>query len=637
MPFFRFESIEEVGMFQATDPFSTPGLVQYQERRFAEALASLHDEADRESDGDRRGVLRLAEANCLVQLGRLEEATDLFFRVWMSRHELRSRDPLRIQFNLALCARRMGNAEQAVRHLELLIRECPPGNHGLLGLAWRELAAVWRPRDAQRALECSRRSLEVLPAREGGSAQQVEELSVAFSTSDDAAFERLLREMDLGPLSPVQRRRVEAYRIQLLARSGRHEELAALYRREGPGWPDDEHAVDLLAEVARSLRELGSQEEARECARRAWECYGRHGRIQDRDLLPLVEELARGPEAGRLPFEQMLEFGILGVSPPMLRLKNQLRSIHAGTLPVLITGETGTGKELAARSFVEPGRPFVAVNCRAVPAALMSSLLFGHVKGAFTGASQEARGWVQEAEGGVLFLDEVGDLPLEVQPLLFRFLDDGSYYRVGEHVERKARVRVVAATNLDPHDPEQMRPELTNRLAGFLVELPPLRERGDDLHYLAAWFVEAFNRESRNTRTLGPAAEAALRGWHYPGNVRELRFLVQRACTVSGGDIILPALEEELRQARRRQGAMDPPAPATPGPTPREAERRVAGLERELAPGFNLVAERRSFEQALRRKALEACGGNIRAAARLLGESPTGIQRMLNKDKETRP
>lgn len=630
MPFFRFESIEEVGMAIVADPPSTPGLVLYQERRFAAALAHLHDEAAAAGDGNLRGILRLAEANCQVQLGRLEEATELFFQVWAARHELISRDPLRIQFNLALCARRMGNLEQAVRHLELLIRTCPPANRELLGLAWRELAAVWRPRDAQRALECSRRSLDVLPAREGGPAQQVEELSVAFSTGDDPAFERLLRAVDLETLSPVQRRRVEAYRIQLLARAGRHGELAELYRSEGQDWPDDEHAVDLLAEVARSLRELGRLEEARACARRAWDAYGRLGRIQDRELLPLVEELARGPEAGRLPFEQMLEFGILGVSPPMLRLKNQLRSIHTGTLPVLITGATGTGKELAARSFVQPGRPFVAVNCRAVPAALMSSLLFGHVKGAFTGASQETKGWVQEAEGGVLFLDEVGDLPLEVQPLLFRFLDDGSYYRVGEHVERRVRVRVVAATNLDPHNPVQMRPELTNRLAGFTVELPPLRERGEDILYLAAWFVEQFNRESQATRTLGPAPEAVLSGWHYPGNVRELRFLVQRACTLSGGDIILPALEEELRQARRRQGGPFEPPPATAPPPP-------GVVEPTLGPGFTLLHERRCFEQALRRKALETCGGNIRAAARLLGESPTGIQRMLTKDKENRP
>lgn len=632
MPFFPSEYIGEAAMSQSVEPLKSPGLALYQKRRFAEALGVLHAEADRESEGDRRAVLRLAEANSLVQLGRLEEATELLFHVWSLRHELHSRDPLRIQFNLALCARRMGNLDQAARHLELVIRECPPAQRELLGLAWRELAAVWRPRDGERALECSRRSLQVLSAREGGPAQQVEELSVAFSTGDDNAFERLLGELDLGPLSPGQRRRVEAYRIQLLARAQRHGELAELYRAQGASWPDDEHSVDLLATVAHSLRELGRLEEARQCARRAWESYGRHGHIQDRDLLPLVEELARGPEAGRPPFEQMVEFGILGVSPPMLRLKNQLRSIRAGGLPVLITGETGTGKELAARSFVEPGLPFVAVNCRAVPAALMSSLLFGHVKGAFTGANQEAKGWVQEAEGGVLFLDEVGDLPLEVQPLLFRFLDDGSYYRVGEHVERKARVRVVAATNLDPHDPVQMRPELTNRLGGFLVELPPLRRRGDDLLYLAAWFVEQFNRESQATRTLGPNPEAVLRGWHYPGNVRELRFLVQRACTLSGGDIIQPALEEELRQARRRQGG----GPAEP---PHGDAGNPGGELEELAlaPGFNLIAERRRFEQGLRRRALAACGGNIRAAARLLGESPTGIQRLLNKDKEKRP
>ncbi|MCB9913843.1 MAG: sigma 54-interacting transcriptional regulator [Planctomycetes bacterium] len=216
---------------------------------------------------------------------------------------------------------------------------------------------------------------------------------------------------------------------------------------------------------------------------------------------------------------------------------------------VLVHGETGTGKELVARALHDhsprKGKPFLAENCAAVPANLLESELFGHVKGSFTGAIADRKGTFVSADGGTVFLDEIGDMPLEMQAKLLRVLQDGEVRPVGSNQVRKVDVRLVAATNKDlvaMCGRGQFREDLYYRLNVITIELPPLRERPGDVAHLARFFLGRIADELGRPLELDPAALALLEGWTWPGNVRELENELRRAA-VFADDVIGP---EEL-------------------------------------------------------------------------------------------
>jgi NtrC-family two-component system response regulator AlgB len=230
-------------------------------------------------------------------------------------------------------------------------------------------------------------------------------------------------------------------------------------------------------------------------------------------------------------------------SPSYRKLLEQAARVAGAEVPVLLRGESGTGKNVLARWLWQHGTraeaPFVSVNCPALSSELMNSTLFGHKRGAFTGATNDSRGKVQEAEGGTLFLDEVGDLSLDAQARLLRFLNDRSYERVGEAIERHADVRLIAATNRNIEDEVRagrFREDLLFRLNVVTLIAPPLRERRDDLdgllrHYLA----RAAARQHRPAYELSEAAARAARAYAWPGNLRELRNAVERAVILAVG------------------------------------------------------------------------------------------------------
>jgi DNA-binding NtrC family response regulator len=624
------------------------GFRHFQAKDFKQAIIHLEkDLRSFEINQDESFFLELIRTICLLETEQYEEALSIFFRLWTRRAEIRSFEPLKIQFNMALCLQRMSHPEKAIEHLDYVIEHCSQEDIHLRGLAYRQLASVWRMLNPQKAMEYSQLSLDTLSPEEGGIQQEVEELGLAFSLGEDKKFMKLSAKIDRRKMSAQQALRCDTYELLVLYRNERFSELLTVFKTIEKQLSADEIAVDIYAAVGKACLALGKGEQAEIYFGKAWNHYGRTGKILNRDLLTVMDSQIRSSELESLPYEQVREFGIIGISPPIIRMKTQLRRIREGNIPVLITGESGTGKELAARSFSQESKPFVAINCRAVATTLMSSLLFGHAKGAFTGAVQDSGGLVAQADGGVLFLDEVGDLPLDVQPLLYRFLDDGSFYRVGENVERFANVRIIAATNLDMHDSNQVRMELTNRLAGFAVEVPPLRDRDDDIIYLAAWFVKQFNAANQSTRTLGHNPATILKSYPYPGNVRELRFLLNRACTLCHGDFILPALEIEIERARAQSAnhrGLQMETAQNSGSFKLEADPllsrnladtcpgAIAASHLDIGAGFNIQEERKIFEAQLRKRALELCGGNMRAAARLLGESPTGIQRMLQRN-----
>jgi DNA-binding NtrC family response regulator len=233
--------------------------------------------------------------------------------------------------------------------------------------------------------------------------------------------------------------------------------------------------------------------------------------------------------------------GIVGEDPALRAALGRAILVAPTTTPVLVTGESGTGKELVARALHElgpnPGGPFVAVNCGALPRELAESELFGHERGAFTGAAGRRAGWFEEASGGTLVLDEIGELPLDLQPKLLRVLESGRLRRVGGSGEVAARVRVVAMTLRDLEGEVQrrtFRADLYYRLAGICLRLPPLRERRADVALLAAHFLRELEGEL-GPRQLEAAALAALTAADWPGNVRELRNVIRRAAILARG------------------------------------------------------------------------------------------------------
>ena len=272
------------------------------------------------------------------------------------------------------------------------------------------------------------------------------------------------------------------------------------------------------------------------------------GLLQLREPLDLdqIQQLAQIVDGGCQEHGRAGTDCLVGNSAPMLAVRAALYKFAPVDLPVLVTGETGTGKELAARALHEMssrrGRPFIAVNCGALPATLVQSELFGHEKGAFTGATARRVGLFEAADGGTIFLDEIGDLPLDAQTNLLRVLQEGTLERVGSHHTIRIDVRVVAATHVDLEEAVaqgRFREDLFYRLDVLRLHMPPLRERGDDVELLAKHFLAAFREQHRvRARGFDASARRQLRAHAWPGNVRALLHRVRRAAVVCESELI---------------------------------------------------------------------------------------------------
>ena len=313
--------------------------------------------------------------------------------------------------------------------------------------------------------------------------------------------------------------------------------------------------------------------------------------------------------------------GLVGASRHIRKVVEEIRRLHAfARTSVLITGESGTGKELVARAIHFDSQraqgPFIPVNCVAIPGELAESLLFGHVRGAFTGALTDRKGYFELADGGTLFLDEIGDMPVSLQVKLLRVLEDGRITPVGATHARQVDVRIVAATNADLDArvaAGTFRQDLFFRLARYRVHTPALRERSEDVPLLARHFLGVFAREmGLRPPLLTPGAESALSQHAFPGNVRELKNVMERALIESGGG---PIEADHLGLPGVRRASEFP------------ARSRPLAVE-ELP--LNLAAA----EDLLIQRALQETGGNIADAARLLGVHRTRIYRKLALEEQ---
>lgn len=259
----------------------------------------------------------------------------------------------------------------------------------------------------------------------------------------------------------------------------------------------------------------------------------------------VLEELLQQAMA-RFEQRQRMQRGesdlLVGESDAMARVREDIARVAPTTLSVLVSGETGTGKELVARALHRrSGRlgRLISVNCGAIPSELLGSQLFGHERGAFTGATQRHLGFFEQAAGGTLFLDEIGEMPPALQVYLLRVLETGCIVRLGGNEEIPVDVRVVAATHRTCGDSDAgLRADLFYRLARYPIELPPLRERGRDVVLLAQRFIHALNRESGQVKRLDPASAIGLTQYTWPGNIRELRSATEHAYLREDGELV---------------------------------------------------------------------------------------------------
>jgi DNA-binding NtrC family response regulator len=326
--------------------------------------------------------------------------------------------------------------------------------------------------------------------------------------------------------------------------------------------------------------------------------------------LPSGSPRARGAPAARSGERDEL----IGESAEMLQVKAQLRRVAPSQVTVMLVGESGTGKELAAQFLHDhsprANGPMVAVNCGAIPANLVEAELFGYERGAFTGAVRQHQGYFERAAGGTLLLDEITEMPLDLQTKLLRVLETGRMVRVGGTEEIAVDVRIVTASN---HPPEavlrdrRLREDLFYRLAVFAVRLPPLRRRGDDIELLARAFLDRLNNEYDTHKRFDPGTLAIAKTHSWPGNVRELRNCVERSFVLCDDVVVLdlqPTRHSPVAGAGERECVQIPI-----GTTLAEAEREV------------LLAT------------LKHCGGNKRRTAEMLGVSVKTVYNKLVGDR----
>jgi two-component system nitrogen regulation response regulator GlnG len=337
--------------------------------------------------------------------------------------------------------------------------------------------------------------------------------------------------------------------------------------------------------------------------------------------------------------ESAEDLPLIGRSPPMQEVYRTIARVVANDLTVLVLGESGTGKELVARAIHDFGprstAPFVAINMAAIPRELIESELFGHERGAFTGAQARTAGRFEQAQGGTLFLDEIGDMPMEAQTRLLRVLQAGEFTTVGGTRSIRADVRIIAATHKDlPRliTDRGFREDLYYRLNVVPIRLPALRQRGEDIGELARFFLDRAAADGLPRKILDPGAVVRLMQYGWPGNVRELENLMRRLAVLSREDVITGAIVEQQFQH---------PAPIEDAPMPsghsggladavqRHLARYFATFGRDLPPDGLYERVLAEVERPLLELSMAASKGNQLRAARLLGINRNTLRKKL--------
>ncbi len=334
--------------------------------------------------------------------------------------------------------------------------------------------------------------------------------------------------------------------------------------------------------------------------------------------------------------------GFVGKSPAMQNIYKQIENISRSKATIFITGESGTGKEVCADAIHSSGaraqKPFIAINCGAIPEDLMESELFGHLKGSFTGAISDRVGAVQAAHGGTLFLDEICEMELKLQVKLLRFIQTGTVQRVGATKTENVDVRIICATNRDPQAEVRagrFREDLYYRLAVVPLELPPLRARGDDIILLANEFLTRYaEEEGKRFSTMEPSLVQALQMHQWPGNVRELQNLMRRAAVMCDGPILGTQILPEFIPPQEIERIQSEPLQINPANLEAAAMQAIESANQMAALTNMDWMDGRTLdqiEQMVVEQAIAKCGGSITKAAKILDVSPSTLYRKREK------
>jgi DNA-binding NtrC family response regulator len=437
-----------------------------------------------------------------------------------------------------------------------MVSEMVVGSSGLDGTALRTVVLASADAGLRQRLRVSLTGLRWQVREAGGGAEAIAQLEA--SRPEALLVDSWLPDLEVGEFAGqirVMYPGIELLRVdggnEGATRSPRRNELLHALREAQDGAVNDTAAwaaapITVPRAVSRGFSEM--------------KIFERHG-LQD----SFCVESERQGLASSIGFEESVRIvtpgwtlpEMVGTSEAMSELARLIRLVAPRSTTVLIEGETGTGKEVVAKAVhrlsERGGKPFVVLNCAAIPETLLEAELFGHTRGAFTGAVQSRTGRIEAAHGGTLFLDEIGEMPLALQAKMLRFLECGELQRVGDNETTRVDVRVVAAT----HQPLEQRAEegtfrldLYHRLAVFPVEVPALRTRMEDLGLLAEHFLEQMGQEMPRKR-LTIEAEARLHEHHWPGNVRELMHVLERGAILSGDRMEIGADEIRFRRASR--------------------------------------------------------------------------------------
>ncbi|MBI4849730.1 MAG: sigma-54-dependent Fis family transcriptional regulator [Nitrospirae bacterium] len=359
--------------------------------------------------------------------------------------------------------------------------------------------------------------------------------------------------------------------------------------------------------------------------------------VDNARLISLVEKaIAAGKMNVPVSFEGVPEEAgdrIIGKGDAMLEIFKKVGQIAASDVTVLLRGETGTGKELIARAVYHHSKrvnkPFLPVNCAAIPETLLESELFGHEKGAFTGAENKKIGKFEQCDKGTMFLDEIGDMPLSLQAKMLRVLQDGCFQRVGGNDLIRTDVRIIAATNKNLESLINMgkfRDDLYWRLNVVSITMPPLRERRDDIEDIAQYFIRKFNRElGKEVQGVSPEILEEFRKYDWPGNVRELESVIQRGMVLCRKDLLSYKDCEWLSQIRLTAQSVD-------------IDKTLSGTINEILQqgGTDIYREAVSnFERLLVKRALELTKNNQALAAKLLGISRNTLREKMSADDDS--
>ena len=356
-----------------------------------------------------------------------------------------------------------------------------------------------------------------------------------------------------------------------------------------------------------------------------------------------IERLQEEFQRQRQEFEKTIRKtyrieNIVGQSKRMQEVFASVTSVAPSRATVLLRGESGTGKERIARAIHLAGpraeRPFVTVNCAALPETLLESELFGHKRGAFTGAIEERKGRFEQAAGGTIFLDEAGDIPLPTQVKLLRVLQERTFERLGENKTISVDVRIIAATNADLEkmvEEGRFREDLFYRLNVIPIYLPPLRDRREDVIPLTEHFLDRFNKEHGKTVSFAPEVLDLLLEYRWPGNVRELENLVERAVVMAKSPVVhIPDLPRPVRTFSAQEADLASSAPGVAAASPSASPGQAA----ESPPRAEYL---RAMEREELRRALESTGWVIARAARVLGWTPRQVAYKMKKHSLSSP